>query len=127
MNQEREKIQHKYEEMTQRNDQLQQQIYDIEFRNLQKLDQERILLRQEQEAKIQQHHTELIQSKEENIQLKLSISSMEKLKEMEIQMALDEGKNSEKALRLAEMKSLKDLLVKTEIELTKSNAFCTSF
>ena len=126
MNQEREKIQHKYEEMTQRNDQLQQQIYDIEFRNLQKLDQERILLRQEQEAKIQQHHTELIQSKEENIQLKLSISSMEKLKEMEIQMALDEGKNSEKALRLAEMKSLKDLLVKTEIELTKSNAFCTS-
>ena len=96
---EREKIQNRYDEMVARNDELQQQVYAINLRHQEQISHVERQLRVEQETNYQQYQLELLRSKEEIIQLKENITSIEKIKDMEIQtqisMSLDEVKKTE--------------------------------
>ena len=102
MNQEQEKVQH-----------LRQQMFDIECRNVQKIDEERSLWRQEQEEKFKQYHAELGHAKGEIMQLKMSIHSMEKLKEMEIHSGVNHHMQQENM----KLSTLQEELRQTKEEL----------
>ena len=141
---EREKIRNRYDEMVARNDELQQQVYAINLRHQEQISHVERQLRVEQETNHQQYQMDILRSKEEIIQLKENIASIEKVKDMERQLALDEYKIHENDARqievseeresqnqqyisvVSEMKILQEKLSKTEHELLKSNALCTN-
>ena len=106
---EREKMQHRYDEMVRRNDELQQQVYVMERANLHKIEEDRAILRAEQESTYQKYQVELLKNKEEIIRLKENKA----LDELTVQNQI----NSHIQHENARINKLQDQLLRTSEEL----------